>query len=487
MRPPMLDLFYLTFNAGKNLISVPVFANHLHNAFGQNATTLPELVLISLQEMAPLSSAFIGSYWLSPYFSRYESALNLAAAKFIAEEERQHRPKDKAYTLVKMCNVGMTGIMLFARDKNALHNIKSAEVGFGAGDMANKGAVGLRMDFEKDGKETELTFVSTHLAAMEWNLERRNRNWESIVSGLVFVDPKQIMQSETSQHAENRPEENRPEDRPETDAQPLLAGFHPSTEKALHDISIYKPGSHLFVAGDLNYRLSKTSPPIDATFPGVDPDNEDFYPRFLARDQLTAEKKAGRTLHGLTEAEIHFPPTYKYIILPKGEPETELSRIAAEEGDGEEIKWKFASHRWPGWCDRVLYADVPQWVAGDHAIIPTAYNCLPVVRSSDHRAVFLRALVPVLSPDELAPAQDVIETALREAESGVDGRKAIDPRIKPPFVVSVDSWEHRAAVKKWERMVGWSMVISKSKQGIMVFVTVLLVGLGAWWYGNVNS
>ena len=44
MRPPTLDLFYLTFNAAKNLINVPVFAHHLYNAFGEDATTLPELV-----------------------------------------------------------------------------------------------------------------------------------------------------------------------------------------------------------------------------------------------------------------------------------------------------------------------------------------------------------------------------------------------------------------------------------------------------------
>ncbi|KAI0125187.1 endonuclease/Exonuclease/phosphatase [Xylariales sp. AK1849] len=455
-QPPMLDLFYLTFNAGKHLISVPIFGNHLYNAFRENATTLPELVVFSLQEMAPLSSAFVGGYFLNQYFSRFESALNLAAAKFVAEE-------DRLYSVVKTCNVGMTGIMIFAKDPAVLSNIQSAEVGFGAGDMANKGAVGLRMMYTKGTKETELTFVSTHLEAMEWNLERRNRNWESIMRGLVFADPRKIAGADQAAHARGSGE-----------AQPLL--FHPDTEKALHDISIYKPGSHLFVAGDLNYRLSETTPPQDAIFPVMEADSVDYYPRFLTRDQLTAERTAGRTLHGLSEAPIHFPPTYKYNILSKDKPQTELGRIGAEEDEHEDVKWKFARHRWPGWCDRVLYLDIPPWVQGKTTKIHvTAYKCLPVVRSSDHRAVFLRVQVPVIAPAELMPRADT---------HALEVHGAVHPHIKLPASIKIESWEHRAAVKRWEYMIGWSMMVSQSKQGIMVFATVLLVGIGAWWYGR---
>jgi hypothetical protein len=79
--------------------------------------------------------------------------------------------------------------MLFSLDPAALLNLQSTEVGFGAGDMANKGAVGLRMYLVKQDarghmRHTVLTFVGTHLDAMEWNLGKRNKNWESIVAGL---------------------------------------------------------------------------------------------------------------------------------------------------------------------------------------------------------------------------------------------------------------------------------------------------------------
>lgn len=443
-----LDLFYLTFNAAKHHISVPAFANHLSRAFGQNDTALPELVVFSLQEMAPLPAAFIGSYLLRPFFNRYEAALNLAADKFVADEARAppSGDRDRPYTLVEARNVGMTGIMLFARDPAAISDMQTAEVGFGAGDMANKGAVGLRMCYKKAGEQTQLTFVSTHLAAMEWNLERRNRNWESIVSGLVFADPKKIVSADHQTRAAGAPTD-------EDDAQPLL--FHPDTERKLHDVSIYRPGSHLFVAGDLNYRLSKTAPPADAVFPVVNnAESEDYYTRFLTRDQLTSEKQAGRTLHGLSEAPIHFPPTYKYVVLPKGDPETDLARIGEEESESDDVKWKFASHRWPGWCDRVLWLDIPDWVMEQKGkgkdkgkaagMQVTAYDCLPVVRSSDHRAVFLRMKVPVLSPDVLKPPPELLEPPVLATNSAL----AADPRIKLPAAIDVDAWSHRESVKK---------------------------------------
>lgn len=46
MAPSTLDLFILTFNCAKNLINASVFASHLHGALTQNATGLPDLVVL---------------------------------------------------------------------------------------------------------------------------------------------------------------------------------------------------------------------------------------------------------------------------------------------------------------------------------------------------------------------------------------------------------------------------------------------------------
>ncbi|RYP26810.1 hypothetical protein DL768_011528 [Monosporascus sp. mg162] len=455
---PTVDIFILTFNAAKNSINVPGFANHLYNAFHNNATTLPELVVLSLQEMAPLAKAFIGGSILKPYFQRYESAVNLAAAKFLTGEG-QTPPKDNIYRLATVRNVSMTGIMLLARDKYAVRNVRTTELSFGAADMANKGAVGLRFLYTKEdesgqSRQTELTFVGTHLQAFEWKLETRNKNWQSIVSGLVFEDPRRYISGRAPQ-SEDGGEEQR-----------LLE--QDGTQRALHDISIYKPGSHLFVTGDLNYRLSTTAPETGAVFPSIDPGSPDHYSRFFVMDQLTAEKAAGRTLHGLSEAEIKFPPTYKLKVLPKKRPETETDLLRAEQGEDDDeeegAEWKWVIYRWPGWCDRVLYLDIPWWAkdatsSKNLEMKVTAYNALPAVRTSDHRAVYLRVDVPVIEPADLAPSPAAIEAELTRSING----HMVDPRVRLPFPIDPGSWDHRTFVKQCERVIGWSMLIFQSK------------------------
>lgn len=180
----------------------------------------------SLQEISPLAQSFVGGYLLNPYLLPFKEALNLAAsgveeqpAKGTASRRSSSRPQqqslqrststlstlwrrqqdDYPYKLVGSRNVGMTAIMLFARKPDAIHHIQFAECAFGIADMGNKGAVALRVTYSGAGspgegedeaatdsaaaeqRTTEITFVATHLAAMEYNLRRRNANWASIV------------------------------------------------------------------------------------------------------------------------------------------------------------------------------------------------------------------------------------------------------------------------------------------------------------------
>ncbi|KAI1339346.1 inositol 5-phosphatase [Xylariaceae sp. FL0016] len=476
---PIIDVFILTFNAAKSLINVPIFSKHLYDCFGQRSQkALPELVVVCLQEMAPLAKAFIGSYMLSPYFQSYESAINAAAARFISDEERRLQASpDPPYTLIKTGNVGMTGIMLFALHPENIHNLQAAEVGFGAGDMANKGAVGIRLLYTKENykaqvKETELTFVSTHLAHTEWNLEKRNKNWETIVSGLLFEDPKKLIRPSaepTPRHSQDGQE-----------SQPLMDRTLDEQEKAMQKISVYKPGSHLFVAGDLNYRISKTAPDSTSKFPVCEPESPYHWRAFLQRDQLRIEQDAKRTMQGLVEAAINFPPTYKVVCKPTVHSGSTLEDIAVEQDNANDPKWTWAPHRWPSWCDRVLFTNIPWWAqapADEHKEMKiTVYDAIPPLQTSDHRPVYLRLEVPVMPPSKLSPSDLAYETEL-----ALERSEPPDPRVKLPYPIDIQSWEHRAYVKKWESIIGWSMVISKSKQGIAVFVTILVLGMGTWW------
>lgn len=181
----------------------------------------------SLQEISPLPQSFVGGYLLNPYLMPFKEALNLAAIGVEEQQQLQQQPKDGPsrrsrpqqnlqrsastlstlwrrqqdypYKLVGWRNVGMTAIMLFARKPDAIHHIQYAECAFGIADMGNKGAVAVRVTYSGAGspgegddeaatgsaaaeqRTTEITFVATHLAAMEYNLRRRNANWASIV------------------------------------------------------------------------------------------------------------------------------------------------------------------------------------------------------------------------------------------------------------------------------------------------------------------
>lgn len=409
-----------------------------------------------------MSHSFIGGYFLNPYITQFEEAINLAATRH--DEERAdvvsvtptQAPGPKHYSLVKAQNVGYTGLLVFSTNPARLRDIQDAEVGFGAAEMGNKGAVGLRALYDNgQGKTTELTFVATHLAAMEWNLPRRNANWAAIMRGLTFENPEAVLQSFRESEALSRED---------SETARLLHVDHDEQharlQQRLHDISVFRPSSHLFVAGDLNYRISTTSPGPNSPFPSLDPESEHYYPSFFPLDQLTRERKAGRTLHGLSEADVHFPPTYKYDVLPQ--------RTKNET----EVPWSFAPHRYPSWTDRVLFLETPTGLRDSvPAMRVRSYDAMPLLRSSDHRPVYLRVDVPLVSPDEM-----------RAGSIEDSGTAVQDPRARLPMEIDPEAWERRAAARRREVMAGWSMFLWSTPQGACILATLAAIGVGAYWY-----
>ncbi|KAG6023694.1 hypothetical protein E4U19_004193 [Claviceps sp. Clav32 group G5] len=525
MQSPTVDLLVLTFNCAKALIHAGVFANHAHTAFANHATGLPDVVVLSLQEVAPLSQSFIGEYFLDPYYSRFDEAVNLAAQRFQhgprkgaegaakaasepigsgtpgldadtdsnsdseSDSERRRGQQDeteKVYTLIKAHNVGYTAILLFAKDPQRIRNLQHAAVGFGTAEMGSKGAVGLRALYDVTGdgaQSTELTFVAAHLAAMEHNLPQRNANWAAIMSGLTFENPE--VTHEEQRTTETPTLADLDDDMDENDGESqeqhgLLHDTHrreqSQVQQRLHDISVFKPSSHLFVAGDLNYRISTSSPPPNATFPSEDPSSEHYYPTFLPQDQLTHERRAGRTMHGLSEASVQFPPTYKYDVLPKENPD-------ADDEHEDQVPWEFASHRWPSWTDRVLYLEIPPWVhansSSDSDTDPSppridvlAYDALPLMRSSDHRAVYFRALVPLIPPEDMRPPPE--------------GSHGTDPRAKLPVEIDREAWSRRGVARRKELVTGWCALLWSTKEGAWVMAVLIAVGVGTWWFCNTH-
>jgi hypothetical protein len=424
-----LSLYIITFNCALTLIDTAAVASQLF--IGLDDTELPDLLVISLQEIAPLAQSFIGGSFLVPYFARFEDAVN------IATKERDGDSTDR-YTPIVARNVGMTAIMVFAKDPAAIEGIETAGVGVGASEMGNKGAVGVRLLYRNvnssSDSSAELTFVSAHLAAMEEELERRNEDWKNIVRGLVFSSTSRERQSNATSLSAAGVE----------DEQPLLSVSPRSA-------GIYKPTSHLFVAGDLNYRTSNLKPsPLDHRDSFPQPHHDEAHPQhhfnLFENDQLTQEREAGRTLHGMIEAPVTFPPTYKYNSdEPFLVPDDEISH------------WSWAKHRWPSWCDRILYLDVPPWLkrkAPEAEIIPHEYVALPLFPTSDHRAValaFTVPLIPIPKPDE-------------------EDEESDDPRIKPPFTVNPNWRADREKARRLELISGFTMYLTGTWEGWSVLI-----------------
>jgi hypothetical protein len=220
---------------------------------------------------------------------------------------------------------------------------------------------------------------------------------------------------------------------------------------------MYTADSHLFLLGDLNYRTSETSPTAEDSkhFPQPTASAEDpkHFSHLWLRDQLTQQLQANKTLHGLSEPPVTFPPTYKYanggIVAPQGD-------------DAPEFKW--ALHRWPSWCDRVLYLDLPSWMAQTNPcskIQVHGYKALPLFPTSDHRPVALSLSVPLLAiPPPDGPINDI--------------------RLQPPFSTDPQWKARRDTARKKEIVVGILAYLLLTRQGTGILAATAVGGIGGW-------
>ena len=425
-----LSLYLLTFNCGRTLVQPESFAPYLFNALPL-PQTLPEILVISLEEIAPIGYSFLGGSFLTPYFNAFRQTVKLAS-------------KDTIYVNAISRNVGMTAIMVFVRKDllSRVSTLRTAGVGVGVQEMGNKGAVGVRLDFQthEDADEVmQLTFVAAHLAAMEDGLKERNENWRSIVQGLAFVSD----------------DSNKPYGRDEQEEDvPLLQGMPGGSSQTS---GIYTPESYLFLSGDLNYRTSETKPTPDDVrrFPQPTTSTEDpkHFSHLFARDQLTQQLQANESLHGLIEAPMTFPPTYKYANDPS---------VPLQDDDVQE--WKWAHHRWPSWCDRILYLDLPPWMSPNSAMSQIEvhnYKALPLFPTSDHRPVALSLTIPLLA----IPAPD----GARD-----------DIRMQPPFSIDPQWKSRRDFARKKEIVVGILAYLSLTWEGNGLLLATVIGGIGGW-------
>ena len=431
-----LNPLVVTYNCGRQPVQPDVFARYLIESL--QARQGPEIVVLALQEIAPIAYAFLGGSFLSFYYQRLLQTVELAAQAWQAGP----------YVNIFRKNIGMTAMLVFVQGDHVDHvrAIESGSVGVGVLEMGNKGAVGARIAYSTKDGVMHLTFVSAHLAPMEEALERRNQDWAGIVQRLVF------------------------ESNPGVDSHGVLADYvepgNTAEGEALlsqTETNIYSKGSHVFVAGDLNYRTSGRKPTSQdyALYPQPGQNELDF----LKRDQLGKEMQAGRTLHNFIEAPVTFSPTYKYSDVRRLEAQTseQLPSATRLEADDPTSSFGWARHRWPSWCDRVLYLDTTSSVRSSDGSSDRLqlYQSLPLMSSSDHRAVFLQASLPLEPTDSSSPVDTLIS-------------------IKSPFPTDPLWRQRRAAARQKEVVVGLLAYLGTTWEGNGIVLALFFGALGGW-------
>jgi hypothetical protein len=421
------ELYLLSFNCAREFVNAETLAPPLFDALPP-AAPLPDIVAISLQEVAPIAYSFLGGSYLTPYFERVTATVELAARLRSNGSQRLEH--------VATRSLGMTALMIFAKPQftERIQWIQSAGAGVGFWNMGNKGAVAMRIGVSCPGLEVlNMTFTAAHLAPHEKNIEARNQDWETIVRNLVFLNNDHSGYSSSEEV-------------------PLLAG---SQGPPADNNGLYTPGNFVSFAGDLNYRTSDIPPSKQSheAYPKVilSDSFSNHLNQLLKKDQLTREKEAKRTLHGFEELPIQFPPTYKYT-LKKSKTSTSTKGPTLELED----TWTWAKHRYPSWCDRILFLPPPPSYG---KLEPHKYTTLPIQDTSDHRPVAL---------------------SMRVDDRSIQ-HHAEDIRSNPPFPMNPNWRSRRDAARRWEVVVGVLSYLALTKKGNAIIVSVLGAAFVSWW------
>ncbi|KAL4400102.1 phosphatidylinositol-4,5-bisphosphate 5-phosphatase [Malassezia pachydermatis] len=363
----------------------------------------PDIYAVAFQEFAPLSSALAGQIQVPLAKVDTEIRRTVRLHQSVVRDDHMYDPLEMGggpENYAKIAEVSHGGLVLFvyARERAPQHargivlsaaqrvkEVRTSYVGTGIGMiMGNKGAVGARVTLASavtGARDEVITFVCAHLAAHDHKVARRNADWRNIVERLVFdpasTQPPLVLQEPTMGPGQLGA------------VQSVAAGRQTLTPSPLdqHEYSLYDT-HHLFVLGDLNYRVAtgvegvspQGVPVRPGSFPPITRETvraaaRSFQPsqwaEILPYDQLSIERAAvpARTMHSLfipDMAHLKIPPTYKYKAG----------------GEMEQMSKK----RLPGWPDRLLWASSDA-MQGNEALRCELYRSLMRYTASDHKPI----------------------------------------------------------------------------------------------------
>ena len=247
---------------------------------------------------------------------------------------------ESVFKCVDVNCLGGMGIMVFCRDEYELCNVTKGNVRCGAFYSSLKGATATKFTIKRSGVVDTITCLSSHLAANEGliNLEKRIQDYHAIMQSL---------------------------------------------REQFGDID----STNFIFIGDLNFRLNKRFGDINY----MDPD---IISQLLEEcDELKDVIKTGRAFENFKEAEILFPPTFKYNVadsnaVPPIDPLT------------------YNFKRQPSWCDRILYSNNEKATTSLYKAIPRT----PEFHFTDHQPVILSIELPHIEAVSDFEAEEITDT-----------------------------------------------------------------------------
>jgi SacI homology domain/Endonuclease/Exonuclease/phosphatase family len=244
---------------------------------------------------------------------------------------------------------------LLARITNVEGAIKKTGM---SGIAGNKGAVGIRMEIDS----TSVCFVTAHLAAGFGNYDERNRDYNTITSGLRFARDHSIDD---------------------------------------HEVVVW--------AGDFNYRIGLSYEKARALSQEVKAGGlraEEALGKLYENDQLNIQMVQGNCFQFYREGRVSFLPTYKY----------DLGKDEFDSSDKQRI---------PAWTDRILFKVNQQILQqGDDLgtkLKQVEYESVMQMRFSDHRPVYSVFEMGVRVIDE-AKKDELIKKLYRRRAKEVKSR-----------------------------------------------------------------
>lgn len=442
MNTTAISLLLLTFNCGKSRQPVEALQRSVQYALkGNNSPAVttaagsnndnnsnlpfpPQMLVFGFEEVTSIAEASFGML---------ENNLHPIQLG-ITEGLNQIYPNNEAsYQLAARSQIGAIATLVYLLEDSSLPGaiplqlVDKIVAGTRRGYVYSslKGGAGVRVTVRPKNSNhasdnQQFTFVDAHLAANEGQISNRNKDFYGIITSLGFKD-----------------------------------GF-----------GAYKPNSHLFFMGDLNYRatahlsksLQQSSEPLlaeneeDSTIV----DNE-YYTKFKKTDELYHVLRTGQSFYGLTEAPITFPPTYKFKV-----------------GSTENV---YNEKRAPSWCDRILYLPY------NKPVKVHKYDYIPEITTSDHKPVFLRIDVPAEYPKQIFSVDPndsyKLIVAPEHLPTGSSSADSSTP-ISLSLAENVGYYDSLGRVSDW--LIGWALFLASTPQGRIYSVLLGAFVLFLYWF-----